>query len=56
MENMDENYFKLTIKTFSMLKWFQNNCPSSPYFIKVDDDAVKITKRFPDGRATPRDE
>ena len=54
MENMDEHYYKLTIKTLRMLKWFENNCPSSPYFIKVDDDVflnmrmvVRMLSRLP---------
>ena len=38
IENIDDNYYGLTTKTLRMLKWFEKNCGSSPYFIKADDD------------------
>ena len=38
VENFTDSYHNLTLKSLMMLKWAKNNCPATPYVLKVDDD------------------
>ncbi|CAG7731319.1 unnamed protein product, partial [Allacma fusca] len=38
VENLDEHYYALGIKTLRILKWFHRNCPKSQFLIKADND------------------
>jgi beta-1,3-galactosyltransferase 1 len=39
IEDLEENYYLLAVKTLRMLKWFSSNCASrAQYFMKTDDD------------------
>lgn len=38
VDDLQESYLKLTVKTLRMLKWVLHNCPSAKYIVKMDDD------------------
>jgi len=38
IEDFQEAYLNLTVKTIRMLKWVEHNCPDVLYTIKIDDD------------------
>lgn len=38
--NFIEDYYNLTLKAVSLLKWSYRHCGKSPYMVKTDDDVV----------------
>lgn len=38
MDDLQEVYLKLTVKTLRMLKWVLHNCEKAKYVVKLDDD------------------
>ena len=38
--NFIEDYYNLTLKAISLLKWSYRHCSNSPYMVKTDDDVV----------------
>ena len=41
-----DNYYNLTLKMISILNWVQNNCQSSQYILKADDDVIINIRRL----------
>jgi len=38
IEDLDETYLNLTLKTLRMLKWVEKNCNEVEFTVKIDDD------------------
>ena len=51
VEDFQESYLNLTVKTTYLLKWLDSsNCSRARFIFKVDDDVNKIQKRYWQGR------
>ncbi|CAG7724198.1 unnamed protein product [Allacma fusca] len=46
VDDLEENYYALPIKILRGLKWFLNNCHSSEFLVKVDEDVVLNLPKF----------
>ena len=47
VEDFQESYLNLTVKTTYLLKWLDSsNCARARFIFKVDDDVNKIQKRY----------
>lgn len=45
VDDFDESYYGLTVKSLRILKWFNMNLPNSKFLVKTDDDVfVNIPK------------
>jgi len=42
----NDNYYNLTLKAISILRWVTNNCMTSDYVLKTDDDVLVNVDRF----------
>lgn len=42
----NDNYYNLTLKAISILRWITRNCKNSDYVLKTDDDVLVNVKRL----------
>lgn len=46
LEDFQDTYLNLTLKTTFLLKWLDKNCPSTKFVFKVDDDVFVNTEKL----------